>query len=111
VHQRVAAEARADDHDVDAREHVDDVLEDLLVRFVGVHLVRLPHVGVHHEVGRVGFDDLVRRGGGRGSAVGSLTGMGGGRVRDVLGLPPVRRLRGSIGWPGVSGAGADICTV
>lgn len=57
LHGRVASKTRADDDDVEAVEHSDHVLGDAVDRLVLADVLLLAHVGVHHEVGRVGLDD------------------------------------------------------
>ena len=57
LHGRVATETRADDNHMETVQHGDDILGDRVDGFVLAHVLLLAHVGVHHEVGRVGLDD------------------------------------------------------
>ena len=50
-------ETGADDDNMETVEHGDDVLGDRVDGFVFAHVFLLAHVGVYHEVGRVGLND------------------------------------------------------
>lgn len=62
LHDGIATETRADNNDVEAVQHGDHVLGDCVDGLVFAHVLFLAHVGVHHQVGRVGLDDCAGTG-------------------------------------------------
>ena len=62
LHDRVTTETRADDNDMETVQHGDHVLGDRVDGLVFAHVLFLAHVGVYHQVGRVGLDDCTSTG-------------------------------------------------
>jgi hypothetical protein len=62
LHDWVATETGADDDNVKTVQHGNHVLGDCVDGLVFAHVLFLAHVGVHHQVGRVGLDDCAGTG-------------------------------------------------